>query len=306
MSKNTLAVVRTSRKRASCCLILVVAIDEGVAVTSSSINKIKNIDLFEGCGRSKLKQIDGLGTTVELPAGRIVCLQGDPGAEFFVLLNGVVDVRKPRARIARVRAGGWFGETALIHNVARQASIMTTTRSTVIVFDRREFSSLCDTATSIRQRLELTADLFLCGEEPLGEAWYEPAGRRGDGSEPVPHDRRRPAHATARQSHAADHSRAAIRAPHLTPRNERVWRVGVGRCRTAMSTDARIGYNNAPSPRRASDAFRSTLPYPRDAASACARSSKVRAFSRSPCRSRARYMRPHIKSFRAQKYGASI
>ncbi len=147
-------------------------------MTSTSINRIKGVELFKGCGRFALKQVDGLGTTIALRAGRTLCSQGEQGSEFFVLVDGVVDVLKPAERIARLHAGGWFGETALIHNVRRQASVTCATESTVIVFDRREFGSLCAATGLVRERVEHTAALYLSGEEPLTETWYEPACRR--------------------------------------------------------------------------------------------------------------------------------
>ena len=147
-------------------------------MSSASRKIIEAVELFKGCPRSHLKRMNGIGTTVVLPPGLALCVEGDRGSEFFVLLEGVVDVRKPGRRIAWLHSGGWFGETALIHNVGRQASVTSATTSTVMVFDPREFCSLCDTAPLVRERLERTAALYLCGEEPLAETWYEPAGRR--------------------------------------------------------------------------------------------------------------------------------
>jgi hypothetical protein len=149
-----------------------------MAMSSASLNIIEAVELFKGCRRSNLKRMRGLGTTVVLPPGLALCVEGERGSEFFVLLEGVVDVRKPGRRIAWLHSGGWFGETALMHNVGRQASVTSATTSTVIVFDPREFSGLCDTAPLVRERLERTAALYLCGEEPLAEPWYEPMGRR--------------------------------------------------------------------------------------------------------------------------------
>ncbi len=147
-------------------------------MSATTINRIKNLELFKGCGRPALKQIDCLGTTVDVRAGRTLCLQGDAGSEFFVLVEGVVDVRKPGQRIARLHTGGWFGETALVRNVVRQASVTSETRARVIVFSWREFVSLCSAAPTVSERVERTASLYLGGEEPLTEAWYEPVCRR--------------------------------------------------------------------------------------------------------------------------------
>jgi CRP-like cAMP-binding protein len=146
-------------------------------MSSITVNRIKHINLLHACRRRALELIDGLSTTVALPPGQTLYSQGEPASEFFVLLDGVVDVRKAAQTIARLHGGGWFGETALIHNVDRQASIITATASTVAVFNRREFNSLCAEAPSVRARLEDTAALYLRGEQPLIEEWYEPVAQ---------------------------------------------------------------------------------------------------------------------------------
>jgi CRP-like cAMP-binding protein len=144
-------------------------------VSTTTLHRISGLDLFKGCRRSNLRRIDELGTAVALHAGRSVCFEDEPGSEFFLLLAGAVEVRRSAQHLSRLHSGAWFGETALIHHTNRQASVTTEKDSFVIVFSRREFTTLCSESPVVRERLEHTAALYLRGEEPMAEQWYEPA-----------------------------------------------------------------------------------------------------------------------------------
>ena len=157
--------------------ILPGAIEQGAAVSTTTGCRIDGIELFSGCRRSNVKHIDRLGTTVAVRAERALCSEGEPGFEFFVLVDGVVEVSKTTRRIARLHAGAWFGETALLHNAPRLATVMTMTDSVVVVFNRREFNTLCNSNSRVRERLGHIATLYLRGAEPTAHGWYEPSTR---------------------------------------------------------------------------------------------------------------------------------
>ena len=149
-------------------------------MSAETIRRIEGIELFRDCRRSQLEMIDRLGTTITLPAGRVLCTEGRRGSEFFLLLDGLVEVQSSTGRLALLHAGGWFGESALIDNAPRRASVTTVVDSTVIVFDRREFSTLRDIEPRVRERMDNTAFVLARGEAPMGHPWYQPIG------DPVP------------------------------------------------------------------------------------------------------------------------
>jgi CRP-like cAMP-binding protein len=141
-------------------------------MSRAGVRRIEEIGLYSGCRRSELKIIARQGTTVTLSAGRTLCAEGKPGLEFFVLVDGLVQVRNARGRLALLHGGAWFGETALIRNQPREATVTTVVDSTVIVFDRREFNTLRDVAPRVRERLDGTAALYVRGDRPT-HPWYQ-------------------------------------------------------------------------------------------------------------------------------------
>jgi CRP/FNR family transcriptional regulator, cyclic AMP receptor protein len=149
----------------------------GGAMSSVSIRRLAALELFAGCRRTTLERADQLGTTVDVPAGRTLCKEGESGTEFFVLLDGEAQVRTEAGTVAMIRPGAWFGETALIDSAPRRATVTTTTPATVIVFGKREFNGLLSIAPSVRSRLEKTTSRVIDGEAPTRQPWYQPLAR---------------------------------------------------------------------------------------------------------------------------------
>ncbi len=79
----------------------------------------------------------------ELPAGRTIVSEGEPGDRFYVLLSGLAAVTQAtRGPRGMVRPGDWFGEVALAMGVPRTATVTTMTPSTVASCDRETFDAL--------------------------------------------------------------------------------------------------------------------------------------------------------------------
>ena len=143
-------------------------------MSAITIQRIERMDLFQGCGRSQLTTIDELSTTLVLRAGRTVCGEGEPGSQFFVLIDGLAQVQNSGGSLALLHPGAWFGETSLVFKTTHRASVTTVVDSMVLVFNRAEFNGLRDVAPQVRERLDRTAALFARGDAPTSEPWYQP------------------------------------------------------------------------------------------------------------------------------------
>lgn len=136
------------------------------SVPAAVLNRLSMVPLFAACSRRELRAISMLGTQLEVKAGRVFTTEGKTGSEFFLVRAGTARCVRDGQEVATFGPGDFFGETALLINVPRTATVTAVTDMTIIVFERREFSSLLDNSPQIARKL-LKA---LAKREAIGEA----------------------------------------------------------------------------------------------------------------------------------------
>ena len=105
----------------------------------AQIELLAGVDLFYGCFRRELARIAALTTEVAIPAGQIVCREGDPGDEAYVVIEGSATVTVGDREIAMVTPGGFFGEMAILDGGPRIATVTALEPMRLLVLARREF-----------------------------------------------------------------------------------------------------------------------------------------------------------------------
>jgi CRP-like cAMP-binding protein len=106
------------------------------------VEMLSRVPLFSGCSKKELRQIAGIADEIDLRRGKVLTRQGAPGREFFVLLEGTVDVVRDRKQINTLAAGEFFGEMALVSNIPRTATVTATSPIRVLVLVDRDFRRL--------------------------------------------------------------------------------------------------------------------------------------------------------------------
>ena len=138
-----------------------------------TLQRIRHLELFAGCGRSRIRAIDRLGLTLDLAAGRTICHEGNRGREFFVLISGTAGVQTRRGVVSILYSGAWFGEAALLTGNERSATVRTLTPAAVLVLNQREFDTMLRIAPFLRPRLERSAALVATISRPTFAPWYQ-------------------------------------------------------------------------------------------------------------------------------------
>lgn len=103
---------------------------------------LSRVPLFSSCSKRELRQIATLADEIDLRRGKVLTRQGASGREFFVLLEGEVDVVRDGKRINTLGAGEFFGEMALISKHPRNATITATTPVRALVITETNFKRL--------------------------------------------------------------------------------------------------------------------------------------------------------------------
>ena len=89
------------------------------------------------------QKLDAMGApTLRIDAGEKVFLETDAGDVMYVVRSGRVDIITYGIVLENVRAGGMFGEMALIDGGERSAAAMAAEPTEVIAIDRTTFLAL--------------------------------------------------------------------------------------------------------------------------------------------------------------------
>ena len=108
----------------------------------TKVDALRRSTLFEGLSRKQLIQLARVSEDLEVPAGKVLCKEGEIGQEFFVIVDGEVEVTKNGKRVATRAAGEFFGEIALLEATRRMATVTAQTPLRFFVLTRRDFRQL--------------------------------------------------------------------------------------------------------------------------------------------------------------------
>ncbi len=114
---------------------------------------LASVPLFKRCTKKELAKIASLSTTASVEEGRVLCRQGSPGHEAFVIVAGDASVTIDGREIAVLGAGDFFGEMALLDGSARVATVTATTPMDLLVLSTSEFRQMLESNPGVAVRI---------------------------------------------------------------------------------------------------------------------------------------------------------
>ena len=109
------------------------------------VELLRGLPLFELCSKRDLRRIAAIAVERELDAGAELIREGEPAGEFYVVVEGEVDVRRRGRRVAQLGEGSFVGEIALLSRSPRTATVIASTPLRVLAISGRDFVALLDT-----------------------------------------------------------------------------------------------------------------------------------------------------------------
>lgn len=126
------------------------------------LDLLRSVPLFSGLSKQALREIAKLADEVELAEGKVLIREGQPGQQFFVLVDGAAEVRRADRRPVTLGAGDFFGEIALMTARPTNATVTLTEPSTALVITRPAFRGMLMSHPAVQlQILETLADRML-------------------------------------------------------------------------------------------------------------------------------------------------
>jgi len=117
---------------------------------------LEDVPLLAECTQKQLRAISDISRVVEVPAGTSLTRAGQPGDEFFVILDGSAAVEKPGKKRVFLRPGDFFGEMSLLDGGPRSVTVRAATSLRVLVIDRKNFQGVLREVPDLTQKLLVT------------------------------------------------------------------------------------------------------------------------------------------------------
>ena len=113
------------------------------------VELLRRIPLFAECSKAELTEVAISADEREAPEGDRLTEEGRPGREFFILVEGAVDVRRSGKKLGELGAGDWFGEMAILRYKPRAATVTATSPVRFLVISDRDFRQVVETTPRI-------------------------------------------------------------------------------------------------------------------------------------------------------------
>jgi CRP/FNR family cyclic AMP-dependent transcriptional regulator len=119
----------------------------------TKVQALKRVPLFEGLSKKELTELARVTEDLEVPAGEVLCKEGDTGQEFFVIVDGKTEITSKGKPVAARGGGDFVGEIALLEDTKRTATVTAKTPLRVFVLTRQDFRFLVNNNPSVEQKV---------------------------------------------------------------------------------------------------------------------------------------------------------
>lgn len=105
------------------------------------VARLKVVPLFANLSQKQLRKLADHGWVGEFPEGKVLCAEGRPGDNFFVILDGSALASRRGKKIRTLKAGDYFGEIALLDNAERTATVTASGPLRCFLLGRSDFKA---------------------------------------------------------------------------------------------------------------------------------------------------------------------
>src|SRR5207249_10173992 len=110
---------------------------------------LARVPLFAGLSKRHLRAIASIAEEKRFDEGTVIAKEGEPGEDFFVIVEGQASVPRGSRNVARPMPGDFFGEIALLDEGPRMATVVAETPLTVMTLNRKPFQAVLEREPTI-------------------------------------------------------------------------------------------------------------------------------------------------------------
>lgn len=117
---------------------------------NAKVELLRSVPLFSHCTKSQLAEIATIAEEMDFAAGKTIIREGERGRQFFVVIDGSVEVTK-KGRTVPIRGGTeLFGEIALLSDAPTNATVTATSSLRALVLADHHFRGLIQKSPGIQ------------------------------------------------------------------------------------------------------------------------------------------------------------
>ena len=114
---------------------------------------LREVPLFDELSSHELQRVAHWADEIDVPAGTHLLDEGRFPHEFFVILQGTVDVQHDGESLASLGRGDFLGEIAILEGLRRTATVVASSPVRAAVMHERDFREMCEELPVVEQRV---------------------------------------------------------------------------------------------------------------------------------------------------------
>ncbi|HEX2110821.1 MAG TPA: cyclic nucleotide-binding domain-containing protein [Gaiellaceae bacterium] len=119
----------------------------------TKVDSLRRAPLFADLSKDELQQLARVTEDLEVGEGKVLCREGEPAQEFFVIIEGDVEVTRQGRRLSTLSDGDFFGEIALLEDIPRTATVTATKPLRFFVLTRQAFWGMVDRNPEVERKV---------------------------------------------------------------------------------------------------------------------------------------------------------
>ncbi len=126
-------------------------------IRDAKIELLARLPLFEGLSTEQLAEISAAAEHVTVPRFADIAQEGASGDIVYVIVHGMVQVKRGERIVAYLQDGDVVGELSVLDRTPRTATVTTVVETDVLLVDRRHLGPLLARNPQVAERLDRVA-----------------------------------------------------------------------------------------------------------------------------------------------------
>ena len=119
----------------------------------TKIRALRRAPLFDGLSKKELAALARVSEDMEVEPGKVLVKEGEAGQEFFMIVDGKVNVTRRGRRVATRGPGDFVGEIALLEDTPRTATVTAEGPVRFFVLTRKDFRHLLNENPGVERKV---------------------------------------------------------------------------------------------------------------------------------------------------------